>query len=62
MFLEKLLQKTFKPQHPSEHDCLANDAEKDAEETDIPLSPVFMGGRPLYNLRFADDIDLLGGS
>ena len=23
---------------------------------------VFIGGRPIYNLRFVDDIDLMGGS
>ena len=46
----------------SENDCLADDAVEEAEETDIPLSSVCIGGRPLCNLQFADDIDLLGSS
>ena len=33
-----------------------------AEELDTSLSPVFIGGQPRCNLRFADDIDLPGGS
>ena len=50
-------------QHPSENDCLAGVAVvKDAEESDIPLSSVSTRGRPLCNLRFANDIGLLGGS
>ena len=56
------MQKTLTPQHPSENDCFARDTVKDAEETDIPLSSVSIGGLPLCNLRFADDIDLLGCS
>ena len=31
-------------------------------ETDIQLSSVSIGGQPLCNLRFADNIDMLGGS
>ena len=45
-------------QHPSQNNCLAGDA----EETDTPLSSVSIGGRPLWNVRSVDDIDLLGGS
>ena len=52
----------FTPQYPSENHCFADDASEDAEESDIPLSSVSTGGRPLCNLRFPDDIDLLGGS
>ena len=32
------------------------------EETDTPLSSVSIGGRPLWNLWFADAIDLVGSS
>ena len=49
-------------QHPSENDYCADDAAEDAEETDTPLSSVTIGGRPLWNLRFANDTDLLGGT
>ena len=56
------MQKTLTPQHPSNDDRFAGDAVKDAEETGIPLSSVSIVGRSLCNLRFADDIDLLGGS
>ena len=35
---------------------------EDAEEIDTSLSSVSIGRRPLCNLWFADDIDLLGGS
>ena len=42
------MPKTFTPQH--------------LKEIDRPLSSVSFGGRPLCSLRFADDIDLLGGS
>ena len=62
IFLEKMMQKALTPQHPSENDCFAGDAVEDAEETDIQLwSSVSIGGRPLCNLRFTNDIDLLGG-
>ena len=33
-----------------------------AEENDIPLSSASIAGRPLCNLRFADDINLLRGN
>ena len=56
------MQKASTPQHLSENDCFADDAVEDAEETDIPLSSVFIRGRPLCNLQFVDDIDLLTGS
>ena len=56
------MQKALTPQHPPENDCFARDAVEDAEEIDIPLLSVSIGGRPICNLRFADDIDLLGGS
>ena len=52
------MQKALIPPYLSENDCFADDA----EETDIPLSSVSIGGRPLCNLQFADDIDQLGGS
>ena len=50
------MQKTLIPLYPSENDCFA-----DAEIIDTQLSKVPIGGLPLYNLRFADNIDLLGG-
>ena len=37
-------------------------SDEDAEEVDTSLPSVSIGGQPLFNLRFADDIDLLGGS
>ena len=43
-------------------DEIVDDAVEEADETDTPLSSVSIGGRPLCNLRFADDIDLLGSS
>ena len=56
------MQKALTSRHPTENDCFAGDAVEDAEEADIPLSSVSVGGQPLCNLRFADDIDLLGSS
>ena len=56
------MQKALTPQRPSENDCLVSDAVEDAEECNIPLSSVSIGGQPLCNLQFADDIDLLGCS
>ena len=53
--------KALTSQHPSENDCVAGDAVEDAAETDIPLSSMSTGERPLCNLPSADDIDLLGG-
>ena len=47
IFLEKMMQKALTPQHPSESDCCAGDAVEDAEETDIPLLLVSIGGRLL---------------
>ena len=47
--------------HATDNDCFASDPVEDAEETDIPLSSVSIGGGPPYNLRFANDIDLLAG-
>ena len=35
---------------------------EDAEEIDTPLLSLSIRGRQLCNLRFADHIDLLGGS
>ena len=52
------MQKALTPKHPTENDCFAGDAIEDAEETDIPMSSVSIGGRPLCNLQLADDIDL----
>ena len=59
IFLEKLLPEALTPQHPLENDSFGGDALEEAEETDIPLSSVSIGGRPLCNLHFTDDIDLL---
>ena len=56
------MRKAFTPHHKLENDCFADDVVEDAEETDIPLSSVYIGGRPLCNLWEADDTDLLGGS
>ena len=42
--------------------AFADDAVEETEETDTPLSSVSIGGRPLCNLRFANDIDLLESS
>ena len=56
------MQKDLKHVNSSENDCFADDAVEEAEETDTPLSSVTIGGRSLCNLRFADDIDLLGSS
>jgi hypothetical protein len=58
IFLEKIMQKALTPMHSSVNDCFADEA----GETDTSLSSVSIGGRPLCNLRFADDIDLLGSS
>ena len=49
----------YSPRNSSVNDCFADDAVEQAEETDTSLSSVFIGGRPLWNLQFADDIDLL---
>ena len=56
------MRKALAGHYPSENDWFASDAAEDAEETDIPLSPVPIRGRPLCNLQFADDTDLLEGS
>ena len=57
-----MMQNALTPRLPSENGCFAGDAVEDTEETDTPLSSVFIGGRSLCNLRFTDDIDLLGSS
>ena len=56
------MQKALTSVNSSENDCFADDAVEETEETDTPLSSLSIGGRPLCNLRFADDIDLLGSS
>ena len=56
------MQKGLTPVNSSEKDCCADDAVEEAEETGIPMSSVSIGVRPLCNLRFTDDIDLLGSS
>ena len=56
------MQIALTAQHPSENVCVAGDAVEYAEETDIPLSLVSIGGRLLCNLLFPDDIDLLRDS
>ena len=35
----------------SENDCFAADAVHEAEETDIPVSSVSIGGRPRWNIE-----------
>ena len=62
IFLEKITQKTLTPVNSSVNDCFADNIVEDAEETDTPLSSMSIGGRPLCNLRFADDIYMLGSS
>ena len=52
------MQKALTPVNSSVNDCFVDDAVEEAKETDTPLSSVSTGGRPLCNLRFADDIDL----
>ena len=54
------MQKAPTPVNSLVNDCFADYAVEEAEETDTPLSLVSIGGRPLCNLRFADDIHLLG--
>ena len=56
------MQKALKPRQQSQNGCFADDTVEDAEEIDTPLSLVFIGGQLVCILRFADDIDLLGGS
>ena len=51
------MQKRLTPQHPLENNCFA-----DAEEINTPVSSLSIGGQPLCNLRFSDDISLLEGS
>ena len=58
----KIMQETFTHLWQSENDQFADNSEEDAEEVDTSLSSVFIGRRPLCNLWFADDVDLLGGS
>ena len=55
IFLEKIKQRAMTPQHPLENDCFAYEAVEDGASVSI-------GGWPLCNLRFTDDIDLLGGT
>ena len=50
--------KDMTPQRKSKDDQFA----VIAEEFETSLSPVSIGGRRPCNVRFADDIDLLGGS
>ena len=60
-FLQKnIMLKALTPVNSSENDCVAHDAVEEAEETDTPLSSVSIRGRPLCDLRFADDVDPLG--
>ena len=54
------MQKTFTLLQQSEDDQFADNSKYDAE-VDTPLSSVYTGIL-FYNLWFADDIDLLGGS
>ena len=61
-FLEKIMQKALTPQHSSVNDCYAGYAVENPKEIEMPLSSVTIGGRPLCNLRFDDDIDLQRGS
>ena len=59
---KKLMQTALTPVNSSENDCFADDVVEDSEETDTPLSSVSVEERPLCNLQFADDINLLGSS
>ena len=57
------MQKTLIPLWNSEDDQFADNSQENVKEVnDTSLSSVSIGGRPLCNLRFTDDIDLLGGS
>ena len=48
---------------PSENGYFAVDVVEDVDVTDMPLqSPFSIGGRPLYNLQFAEGVDLLGSN
>ena len=58
---EKDNTKDFVAQWQSDIDKYPDNSEEDAEVY-TSLRPVAIGRRPLCNLRFADDIDLLGGS
>ena len=49
------------PPHRSENDCLQMVQQKMHKKLK-PLSSVSIGRRPLCTMRFADDIDLLGGT
>ena len=62
IFPEKIMQKALTPLNSSENDCFADYAVEEADEIDTPLSLVSIGGRPLCNFQFANDIDLLGSS
>ena len=52
------MQKALTPQPTLQNGCFAGDKVEYAEEIDIPLSSMSIGGRPLCNLRFADHINL----
>ena len=56
------MQKALTPQPTLQNGCFAGDTAEYAEEINIPLSSVSIGRRPLCNLRFPADINLLGGS
>ena len=60
IFVENIMQKTLTPLRQSVEDQFADNSEEDAQEVDTSLSSMITGGRPLCNLRLADDIDLLG--
>ena len=52
------MHKTLTPRQQSEDDQLSGNSEVvDTDDTSVSI-----GGRPLCNLQFADDIDLLIGS
>ena len=62
VFLEKIMEKTVRLLQQSENDQFADHSKEDAEEVGTSLSSVSIGGWPVCNFRFANDIDLLGGS
>ena len=62
IFLQKITQNALTPEHPSNNDRFADDAVEEVEETDTLLLSMYIRGRPLCNLQFAHDIDLLEGS
>ena len=53
------MQKTLRPLMQYDYDQFADNSEENAKDVDTSMSSVSIGGRPLCNLRFADNINLL---